>query len=300
MYVITGASGNTGGVVAHTLLDSGEPVRVIGRSVKHLRRFVDRGAETVATELTDTAKLTRAFMGAKAVYAMIPPNPAEPDIIAYDDRIIASLVSALADAQVEHVVSLCSIGADKPSGTGLVLGLRHMEEALDSVSGLNTLHLRAGYFMENTLQQTAIIHTTGRTMGPIRADLKLAMIATRDVGVAAAQALSQLDFHGHQSRELLGQRDISYTEATAIIGKAIGTPSLSYTQTPDDQLRPMMTTMGMSPNFIDLLLEMSAALNSGHMKPMEPRTQQNTTPTSFENFVAKKFVPAYEEIPKAA
>jgi hypothetical protein len=43
----------------------------------------------------------------------------------------------------------------------------------------------------------------------------------------------------------------------------------------------------------DLLLEMSEALNSGHMAPLEPRSAQNTTPTTIEAFVAEEFVPRF-------
>lgn len=300
MFVVTGASGNTGSVVANTLLDNHKQVRVIGRKAEHLQQFTKRGAEAVVAELTDTIKLKQAFTGAEGVYAMIPPNPSAPDIFAYEDRITSSLVSALKDAKVRHVVALSSVGADKSSGTGLILALHRLEKALDSVPGLNTLHLRAGYFMENTLAQVGIIKGMGSAAGPVRADLKLPMIASHDIGIAAANGLLRLDFNGHQTRELLGQRDISYAEATAIIGKAIGNPGLQYRQLPDEQLRPNLASMGMSPNFIDLLLEMSAALNAGHVKALESRTAKNTTPTSFERFVAERFVPAYQALSTAA
>jgi hypothetical protein len=50
---------------------------------------------------------------------------------------------------------------------------------------------------------------------------------------------------------------------------------------------------GMSANMADLLLEMSASLNSGYMRPQEARSPQNTTPTTIETFIAEVFVPAY-------
>jgi uncharacterized protein YbjT (DUF2867 family) len=300
MYAITGASGNTGSVVASTLLDSGKKVRVIGRNANHLRPFADRGAEVFVADLSDTAQLVRAFSGAEAVYAMIPPDPAAPDVLGYEDRVAKSLASALADAKVRYAVTLSSVGADKPSGTGLILGLHHLEQTLDRVSALNLLHLRAGYFMENTLAQAGAIQKMGYAVGPITPSLKLPMIAARDIGAAAAQAMLHLDFNGHQSHELLGQRDISYPEAMSIVGKVIGKPDLQYTQLPDAQVRATVTQMGMSPNFADLLLEMSAGLNSGYIKPLEPRTAANTTPTSYETFVAEKFVPAYSQAAKAA
>ncbi len=300
MYVVTGASGNTGSVVARKLLDSGKQVRVIGRNTDHLREFTNRGAEAAIINMTEAAKLARAFQGAEAVYAMIPPNPSEADIYGYDERITTALVSALTNAHVTRVVSLSSIGAEKSSGTGLVVGLYHLEQALNSVAGLNVLHLRAGYFMENTLVQAGIIAAMGRTAGPLRADLKLPMIASRDIGAHAADALLHPDFTGHQVRELHGQRDITYAEATSVIGQAINQPGLQYTQLPDDQLRPALSKLGMSPNFIDLLLKMSEALNSGFMRAQEPRTPQNTTSTSYESFVVEKFVPAYQQTRRAA
>jgi hypothetical protein len=55
-----------------------------------------------------------------------------------------------------------------------------------------------------------------------------------------------------------------------------------------------MIQLGMSENVANLLLEMSAALNSGYMKALEPRTTENTTPTSYETFVAEEFVPRYQ------
>jgi hypothetical protein len=125
------------------------------------------------------------------------------------------------------------------------------------------------------------------------------MIATRDIGAAAADALLRLEFRGKQIQELHGERDLDYTEATRIIAQAIAKPDLKYIQAPHDQLRKVMVQMGMSDNFAGLILEMSDALNSGQMKPLEPRSAHNTTPTSFEAFVAESFVPAYQH-PQAA
>jgi len=58
---------------------------------------------------------------------------------------------------------------------------------------------------------------------------------------------------------------------------------------------PIAPSLGMSDNMAGLVLEMSAALNSGHMRALEPRTLRSTTPTPFETFVAQSFVPAYQQ-----
>jgi len=300
MYVVTGASGNTGSAVANTLLDQGKKVRVIGRHAERLQPFVARGAEPFIAHLTDAEALTRGFQGAEGVYVMIPPNVQSQDFRADQHAISEVIGSALEKAGVRHAVALSSVGADKPDKTGPVVGLYEFENRLNRIAGLNVLHLRAGYFMENTLGQAGAIQAFGKTAGPLRGDLKLPLIATRDIGAAAAAELVKRDFSGHQTRELLGQRDVDMNEATAIIGKAIQKPDLQYVQLPNEQLLPVFIQMDMSYNMGELILEMAEALNSGYMRALEPRSARNTTPTSFETFVAEQFVPFFKGQSKAA
>jgi uncharacterized protein YbjT (DUF2867 family) len=295
MHVILGASGNTGHVVAHQLLANGQKVRAVSRNADHLQFLAPEGAEIFTADLTDTPALTKAFHQADSAYVMIPPNPASENFRAYQDRISDSIAKAVQDAGVKNIVSLSSIGAEKSSGTGPVVGLHHLEQKLNRIDAANVLHLRAGYFMENTLPQAAAIRRMGFAVGPVRPDLKLAMIASCDIGKFAAEALLRLDFRGKQTQELHGERDLDYTEVTSIIGQAIGKPDLKYIQAPDDQIRAAMVQMGMSDNVARLILEMAAALNTKQMRPLEPRTQRTTTDTTYENFVAEHFVPAYQQ-----
>lgn len=299
MYVIAGATGNTGNVVVTALLTKGQKVRAIGRSAERLMSLTHTGAEPFVADLSDPEALTKAFTGAKAAYVMMPPDMGSQDFRAHQDKVTEAVATAIEKAHVEHVVSLSSIGADKPARTGPVAGLHHLEERLNRIAGLNVLHIRAGYFMENTLPQIGIIKSAGIVAGPLRPDLKLPMIATRDIGIFASEELLKLNFK-QETRELLGQRDISMAEVAAIIGKAIGRPGLTYSQLPDEQVRGALTQMGISLNVANLLLEMSAALNSGHMRALEQRSAQNTTPTSFEAFVAEEFVPNYRKQSAAA
>jgi uncharacterized protein YbjT (DUF2867 family) len=295
MYVVLGASGNTGHVVAKNLLTSGQRVRVVGRNAAHLQFLAAEGAEVFTADLTDVSALTKAFQQANSAYVMIPPTPTSNDVRASQDRVSDAIAKAARDAGVKNIVSLSSFGADKPSGTGPVVGLHDLERKLNRIDGANILHLRAGYFMENTLPQAAAISKMGFAVGPVHPDLKLPMIATSDIGKAAAEALLRLDFQGKHTRELQGQRDLDYIEAATIIGKAIGKPDLKYIQAPDDQLRGAMVQMGMSDNFAGLILEMASALNSGEMRTLEPRTAINTTSTKFEDFIAESFVPAFQQ-----
>jgi uncharacterized protein YbjT (DUF2867 family) len=295
MYAILGASGNTGHVVAKTLLARGQKVRAIGRNATHLQPLAADGAEISVADLTDASALTQAFNQVDSAYVMLPPNPTSNDFRAFQERASDAITTAIKNTGVKNIVALSSLGADKSSGTGPVVGLYNLEQKLNQIDVANVLHLRAGYFMENTLAQAAVIRMMGSAVGPIRPSLKLSMIASRDIGAAAANALLQLAFRGKQTQELLGQRDLDYTEIASIIGQAIGKPKLGYVHAPDAQLRVAMVQMGMSDNFVGLLLEMTAALNSGHMRALEARNAQNTTPTPFETFVAQSFVPAYQQ-----
>jgi uncharacterized protein YbjT (DUF2867 family) len=295
MYVVLGASGNTGKVVAKNLLARGQKVRVVGRNAARLQPLAAEGAEIFIGDVTDASALTKAFHKADAAYVMIPPNATNNDVRAYQDGVSDAIAAAVRNAGVKNIVSLSSFGADKPSGTGPVVGLHDLEQKLNQIDGANVLHLRAGYFMENTLPQVGAIRMVGSMIGPVTPNLKLPMIATRDIGAAAADALLRLAFQGKQTQELQGQRDLDYTEAPGIIGKAISKPDLGYIHAPNDQIRAAMVQMGMSDNMAGLILEMAGALNTGHMRTLEPRSAVNTTPTKFETFVTDSFVPAYQQ-----
>jgi uncharacterized protein YbjT (DUF2867 family) len=293
MYAILGATGHTGSVITETLLAKGQKVRTIGRDPKRLEQFAAKGAETFIAEATDADALSKAFSGAKAAYILIPPNVSAADIRGYQERVSDAATLALGKAGVPYAVALSSFGADKPDRTGPVVGLHNLEQKLNAISELNALYLRPGYFMENMLPQVTVIQSFGVLAGPLRPDLAVPMIATRDIGAAAADALHKLNFHGKQTRELHGPRNVTYIETAKIVGAAIGKPDLTYVQMPPAQLKPALMQMGFSANMADQLLEMSDALNEGYMATLEPPSAANTMPTTLETFVTEVFVPAY-------
>lgn len=170
MYVILGASGNSGHVVASNLLSNGKKVRVVGRNPEHLQSVAGKGADVFVGDVTDAESLTRAFQGAESAYVLLPPNLTTNDYRAFQDRVSDSIAAAVRDASIKNVVSLSSVGADKSNGTGPVVGLYNLEQKLNQIDGANVLHLRAGYFMENTLPQVAPIRRMGLSVGPVRSD----------------------------------------------------------------------------------------------------------------------------------
>ena len=290
MYVILGASGNTGSIIANSLLSRGRKVRVIGRDVGRLQSFVRKGAEAFTANVSDAAALTKAFSGARAAYLMLPPITSRED----QERDSDGIAKAAKESGLRYAVHLSSYGAHVPEGTGPVAGLHSSEQKLNAINGLNVLHLRAAYFMENNLEAIGMIHAMGVFGHALLPDLKLPMIATSDVGDYAAHRLLDLDFSGKQTRELLGDRDLSMTEATAVIARGIGKPDLRYEQLPYDQVEQALTQMGVPPKGAALYIEMYKAINAAVLVRQEPRSPENSTPTSFETFVQDVFAPAYQ------
>jgi uncharacterized protein YbjT (DUF2867 family) len=284
MLVITGATGNIGSKLTERLLVWSQNVRVIGRSIERLAALGQQGAEPVAGDLRDTVFLTRAFSGAEAVFVMIPPNTAAEDFRLYQREVSESVITAVEKGGVRFVVNLSSQGAHLPSGTGPIVGLHDHEERLNRLEGVNVLHLRPTYFMENLLMNISLIRNAGIMGSAVRGDARFTMIATKDIADYAAERMAKRDFSGKTVRDLLGPRDISLDEATAVIGNKLGLPGLKYVTFPYAEAEKGMVAAGLTPDLSRLYVEMSKALNEGRFAAGIPRTPENTTPTSIEEF----------------
>ncbi len=284
MIVITGATGHTGTPLTQALLHAGTPVRIISRSAERATPLADAGAEPWIGDATDPAFLTRAFTGASAVFAMIPPHWTAEDVFLHQKNHADALATALQAAGVPRVVSLSSVGTHLESGSGVVFGLRYMEALFNAIPGLHTLHLRPTYFMENTFGAIAAIREFGMMGSPIRADLPFSMIATRDIAAYAAMRLQALDFAGNGVHYLLGSRDLTYMEVAKILGAAIGKPDLPYVEISPEDFAGAMRHMGASPSMISAMNEFMQAMNSHRVFEDATRTPETTTPTSIEDF----------------
>ena len=293
MIVVTGATGHTGKVVAEALLAEGEKIRVIGRDAGRLQPFVQKGAEAVVGSADNPASIEKAFEGATAAFLMIPPTMEKPSFRVFQDQVSDAYAAVITKARVPYVVTLSSIGADQAEKVGPVVGLHNLEQKMNSIAGLKVLHLRPVGFMENLFMSSEPIKSMHMLPGPLNGDVPYPMIATKDIGNYAAERLLARDFTGNSVQELHGERDISMKEVAAIVGNAIGKPKLSYMQVPFMMLEPAMVQNGMSKDIAALLVEMWKSENSGVMKPLEPRNEKNTTPTSMEQFVTEVFAPAY-------
>jgi uncharacterized protein YbjT (DUF2867 family) len=279
MITVMGATGRIGRRITHLLRAQG--VRGVGRSAQ---RIAATGAQPYAGDATDAAFLTEAFRGADAVFTMLPDDAAEPDHRAAQDAKGAAIAAAVRASGVGYVVMLSSLGAEVPAGTGFIEGLHAQEQRLRA-TGVPLLVLRPGWFLENAAAALPVIAELGLVADALAPDVAMPMVATRDVADAAAAAMVARDRTGVV--ELLGPRDLTQTEVTAILGAHLGRPDLAYARLPAEQMIGALVGSGFSADAAARHVAMCDAINDGRIVPMNGRTPENTTPTRFEELVGE-------------
>lgn len=292
MITVMGATGNTGAETVRLLLNAGEKVQALGRSADRLAPLAEAGATPLVGEAADAAFLTGAFHGSESVYTLLPYDPRSADYHAEQERVSESIVRAVRDARVPHVVALSSVGADMPAGTGFIASLHDHEQRLGTLPDSAVLVLRPGSFFENFAAVPDVVAAYGVNADAVAPDAAIPMIATKDIAEVAAAALRSRDWSGVVVRELLGPRDLTYPEATAILGARLGRPDLGYVRLPDADMIGALQQAGFSAGAAALHVELGRALSDGTIASRQGRTALTTTPTRFEDFV--------EEVPWTA
>lgn len=260
MYVVTGVTGNTGSVVANRLLDAGKKVRVIVRSAEKGAGFAKRGAEVAVADLSDERALEAALKDAEGLYLLSPPDLVAKSFIAERKLLTERIAKAIERAKVRHVVLLSSVAAHRTSGTGPILTVHNAEAQLRAV-GVPTTFVRAAYFVENWSAVMAVAKKDGVLPSFLPEGLRIPMVAARDIGVVAAQAL--LDGpRGNRVIELSGPQDVSPTDVAATVGTLLGR-TVKVVEAPLDAVVPTFTGFGFSENVAGLFREMYAGVASG-------------------------------------
>ena len=283
MVTIIGGTGRVGSKTADILLKAGKKVRLIARHADKLNEFKAKGAEIFAGDSGDVDFLTQAFSGSSVVLGMLPGNFQSEDIGAYQDKLGIAFIEAIKASGVEKVVFISSVGGHTEHGTGIVAGLARQEVRLHTLDGVDVKILRPTYFMENTMGNIGMIKGMGINGGNINGDMPLAMIATADIAKVAAEYLANPDFTGKSIRSLLGPKDYTMNEATAILAKAIGKEGLPYVKFSAEDAINGMVGMGMSKSVAEAMVGLGEGINQGIFK-FEERTSENTTSTTLEEF----------------
>jgi uncharacterized protein YbjT (DUF2867 family) len=293
IYVVLGSTGHTGKPIALGLLEKKHTVRVVSRHTDMASDLIELGAQHYAGDSTDASFLFRVFAGADALYALIPFDASASDYTQMQLKHVNAISKALKGSTMKNVVTLSSVGAHLQSEGGVVQGLQKMEEILNAIPNINILHLRASYFLENGLSMAGMVKKMGMMGSSVRADLKVPMVATKDIAATALRHLLAFDFSGKSHEYVLGNREYTYADLASIYGRAIGKPDLKYVQFPYTDAKKAMMQMGMGESVVDKLNEFVKSMNEGKVLSDARRTPANTTPTTAEEF-AQVFKNVYD------
>ena len=258
MFAVLGASGNTGRVVAGTLLQQKKRVRVVLHDAAKAKAWSEAGAEVAIAEVEDGGALERAFSGAEGVYVLLPPNFNSSQVRADNQRRTSTIAAAVEAADVPHVVLLSSIGAQQPEGTGPVLGLRDAEAVFSRASAAATF-VRAAYFMENWSRSLFAVDE-GVLPSFLSVDKAIPLVATRDIGTAAARLLVE-GGSGKRIIELAGPREYTPRQVATAVGQIVGRP-IEVQQVPEEAMAAALLGAGMNAEWSRLFQELTHGLNA--------------------------------------
>jgi len=260
MYVIAGVTGNTGSIVANTLLEQGKKVRVIVRDATKGEAWKARGAEVAIASVEDEDALTKALEGATGAYLLSPPDVGSPDFIEARRVTVETIARAVERSKVPHVVFLSSSGAQHEAGTGPIRTVHFGEERLAKTPAKTTF-VRAAYFLDNWAGVLGAA-AQGKLPTFLPPDLVVPMVSTKDIGLVAAKALLEPPSGKTEIIELSGPRDYSSRDLATVLGKIVGKP-VEVDAAPLDAVVPVFTSFGFSANVAGLFQEMYAGIASG-------------------------------------
>jgi uncharacterized protein YbjT (DUF2867 family) len=286
VFVVAGATGHVGSVVARELLAAGHRVRAIVRGADKAKALASSGADLLSGELADAAFLTSALGGADGAFLLIPPPPHDsPDVRAFQDRVSRAEATAVAESGVRHVVLLSSWGAEKPSGTGPIVGLHLLEEALKRTKAKWTF-LRAGSFTENLLMMLPAAQHQGVLPNFFPPDYKLATIATRDIAAVAVQALPSPPA-ASEVVYVVGSHEYSPADHAAYLSNKLG-KEVKLLNLPVSAVAGSMQQGGVGASLAGLMQEMYEGATKG-LLAIEPGHRVEKGPTTLEQALDPHF-----------
>ena len=274
MYVVFGVTGNTGKVVADSLLAQKKPVRVVVRDAAKGEPWKARGAEVAVATVSDAKALENALRGADGAYILLPPDYATNKVLEDKKKEVAAFAAAIPASGVKHVVLLSSYGAHQPDGTGPIRWL-HPAEKVFADLGTPFTFLRASFFMENWATSLGPVKETGTLYAMFKK--KLPMIATKDIGTTAATLL--LEGASKTSVvNLRGPAEHDPADVAKTLGRILG-KQVNVVFVPEEGRIPALVAAGMTPDMANLYRELTVGVDSGKVAfEAGGRNLKGTTP----------------------
>jgi uncharacterized protein YbjT (DUF2867 family) len=285
MFVIAGASGRTGGVVAERLLALGQRVRVVVRNPRDGERWRLRGATAAVAALDDAHGIEQALANASGFFVLMPEDARVPDFHAHRRRMSNAIAAAVRTSGVPHVVFLSGAAAAVADGNGLARELHHLETLLFD-GGRTVTAIRAVAFQENVAW--ALPAALGEGIYPNfypTADFEFPMVATGDIGWYAAHCLVEAAGRS-EVIDMLGPR-YSVRQVADMLGSALHR-TLRIVDIPAPRHVDALNGAGMPRPFAESLAELIGCLASGRISPSGDRAITGTT--RLENILPRLIV----------
>jgi uncharacterized protein YbjT (DUF2867 family) len=273
-HLITGATGNVGGIVVERLLARGERPRVFVRDAEKARARFGERVDVAVGDLADPASLSAALAGVDALFLV----NAGHDLDVRD----AAAAKVAIGAGVRHLVKLSSIDAREQNvGTGV---WHARGEAAIRESGVVFTFVQPSGFMVNALYWARSIKAEG-VVRTSTGDGRIPFIHTADIADVAVAALTTRA-HDRASLPITGPEALSYAEMTGKIGAAIGRP-LRFEPISDEQARQQQVAWGAPGPLVEARLSIFRAIREGRLAAVTDTVERvlGRAPISFERWV---------------
>jgi NAD(P)H dehydrogenase (quinone) len=242
--IVSGASGNLGGLTVDELLARGVPASrliLVSRTPDELKKYADQGASVRFGDFTKPESLASAYAGGSKMLLISVGGSGEVTAA----ELLKRAIDAAKAAGVKHIAYTSYVGITRGDTAGRAADHQATEEALRA-SGLAWTMLRNSIYMHGLIGQAARMVADGRAVIPPN-ESPIGYISREDCARAAAAVLAT---PGHEGKayditgpELLGVRETA-AAASAVTGKQIeviqggadtrpgfGRPAMAFTTT---------------------------------------------------------------------
>ena len=247
--LVTGATGQQGGAVAHELLARGHRVRAMTRKPDSAaaRKLAALGAEVVAGDLNDEASLGKPLAGAWGAFAV--QNTWEAGVEGEEEQ-GKRFAKAARRAGVQHFVYTSVASAHRKTGIPHFENKWRVEETVRSLGFESHVILRPVFFMENWISpwfKPAI--DQGQLAIGIRPQTVLQMIAVGDIGKYGLWAFEESRTLNRREIDIAGDAR-TMPETARIVGEAAGRP-VQFVQVPIEEVRKFSADFALMLEWFD-------------------------------------------------
>jgi NAD(P)H dehydrogenase (quinone) len=258
-FLITGATGDTGGYTVRQLLEKNHAVRVLAhRPDERSEQLQKVGAEVVFGDLLDFDSLRAALSGVQRAYFCYPISPG---IV----QATAQFAQAAKEAGVEVIVNMSQISA-RGDAKSDAARQHWLSERVFDWSGVPTVHLRPTFFAEWLLYLAPMIRQ-GKILAPFTTTGRHAPVAAEDQARVIVGILQNPIAHAGKTYPLFGSVELTLPEIAAIISRVMG-KEVTYQQVPIEQYAEIYSgrPKGAAQNTARAMYSDQGALTSGSAK----------------------------------